>query len=144
MAITHSLMFIQVATEQEEKLTSQTFSRKEVTESGPSRPSLIIPHWHQDGSASPSIPIHLSCQGWMFIHCTQDREETSSVCHKHGNKGLDSSSSVFIPNPFIKPKVGAGGEWEGCRSGGSPPASVPAGFVLFLPLPWEDHWKGPP
>lgn len=25
------------------------------------------------------------------------------------------------------------------------PASAPAGgLILFLPLPWEDHWKGPP
>lgn len=132
MAIAHSLMFIQVATEEEEKLTSPTFSRKEVTESGPSRPSLIIPHWHQDGSASPSIPIHLICQGCMFIHCTQDGEETSSVCHKQGNKELDSNSSVFIPNPFMQTKSGCRRRMGGVQIWWKSSSQCPSWRLCFI------------
>lgn len=39
MAIAHSLMFIQVAIEKDEKLTRQTFSGMEVTESSPMAPA---------------------------------------------------------------------------------------------------------
>lgn len=71
MAVTHSLMLIHyhLVIVEEEKLTSQTFSRREVTESSP---SLIIPHWHLDGSASPSMP---SCQGWMFFQHSWQRRD---------------------------------------------------------------------
>lgn len=104
-----------MATEEEEKLTSQTFSGKEVTESSPVAPADPVSSFLT--GTSMALPLHLpqlphplcpSCQGWVFIYCCQDREGTSFVCHEHSNRGLDSNSSVFIPNPSLQTKTECG------------------------------------
>lgn len=56
MATTHSLMFIQVAIEEEEKLTSQTFSGREVTESSPMAPADPVSEFLTD--TRMALPLH--------------------------------------------------------------------------------------
>lgn len=136
MAITHSLMFIQVAIE-EEKLTSQTFSRREVTESSPwpqqpqSHHSSLTPGWL-------CLSINASCQGWMFIQHSGQRR--GFICVPRAwQQRTGQQFQCFHTKPFnanqnwVQEKNGRG---EDLVQVLQQPATVPAGdLILLLPLP---------